>query len=185
MSLIHVRQPDHGRAQGPVRSLTKLCPKTVCQALLIATCPFHFLPLVPGFLGEKTITLEDEEAVYEVKCGICNVNTRRPYGELQSVDKTNCLCCVGIASGLIQTGPVCPGMGCNSAFVDEIVKEMKKRMKERGDTGQIRRTEEALDELKALRGEIGDIKSDLSAIMKALNVAPMSMATYGSAMDRS
>ena len=63
-----------------------------CQALGLVTCPCHFLPLVPGCIGTKTLVLEDEEVVFTVRGGMCNVNTRRPYGELGSVDRINCLC---------------------------------------------------------------------------------------------
>ena len=123
--------------------------------------------------------------MYKVRGGLCNVDSRRPYGELQSVDKANCFCCIGVASALLQSGPVCPGMGCDNDYVNEIVTEMKKRMKERGDTAQLLRTEEALVEIKELRSEVSNIRSDLGAIMKALNVTPTSTSpTFEMTMDR-
>eukprot|EP00540_Astrosyne_radiata_P018969 CAMPEP_0116861438 /NCGR_PEP_ID=MMETSP0418-20121206/23023_1 /TAXON_ID=1158023 /ORGANISM="Astrosyne radiata, Strain 13vi08-1A" /LENGTH=155 /DNA_ID=CAMNT_0004496061 /DNA_START=595 /DNA_END=1058 /DNA_ORIENTATION=+ len=133
----------------------------MCQACLIATCPFHFLPFCPGVMGHKTLILEQEEIYFEVRGGICDITTRRPYGELQSVDKVNVLCCTGVSSSLFRGMVLCPGSGCNHDLVAELVDEMKSRMKERGDTGQIRRTEDALIEIRALKSDMEEIKSDL------------------------
>ena len=73
------------------------------------------------------LVLEPEEAVLTSKT-LCDTNVqRRPYGELGSVDKaTSCGCCIGVASGL---GALTPGMNCEEALVNEIVEELKKRMK--------------------------------------------------------
>jgi hypothetical protein len=49
-------------------------------------CPCHFLPLFPGFMGNKRIIMDEEEVVAEVECDFCSINTRRPYGVLGSVD---------------------------------------------------------------------------------------------------
>jgi hypothetical protein len=114
----------------------------VCQLFLCLTCPLHCLPLIPGFMGSKRIILDEEEAVAEVRlCGLCSVDTRRPYGELGSVDKVNFLCCSGVGSDLSKSMPIFVGCGCEDDRVSEIVAELKKRMKARGDTGQIRKTE--------------------------------------------
>jgi len=118
----------------------------------------------------KTLTLEEEEAYYEVHCGICNADTRRPYGELGSVDKTNVLCCKGVSSDLFRGWCVAPGCGCQEEKVDEIVAELKARMKERGDTGQIRRTDEVVEEVRALREDVSEMKEDMKKIMQALNI---------------
>ena len=69
---------------------------------------------------------------------------KRPYGELGSVGKSNSCCCVSVHSGL---GEISPGCGCSEDIVDEIVAELKRRMRERGDTAQIKRTEETLKRL--------------------------------------
>mmetsp|Transcript_10118 Transcript_10118/g.23413 ORF Transcript_10118/g.23413 Transcript_10118/m.23413 type:complete len:95 (-) Transcript_10118:87-371(-) len=87
---------------------------------------------------------------------------------------------------------LCPGSGCNHDVVAELVDEMKCRMKERGDTGQIRRTEDALIEIRALKSDMEEIKSDLRAVIKSLNVAPTSTSmgplssslSYQTQMDR-
>ena len=34
---------------------------TGCQVCLCLTCPLHFMPLIPGIMGTKTMTLEEEE----------------------------------------------------------------------------------------------------------------------------
>mmetsp|Transcript_16162 Transcript_16162/g.37115 ORF Transcript_16162/g.37115 Transcript_16162/m.37115 type:complete len:165 (+) Transcript_16162:856-1350(+) len=145
--------------------------------IVCLTCPVTFLPLIPGVMGKKTLVLEEEEVYYEVRGGLCDITTRRPYGELQNVAKENVLCCSGFSSGLMQGMVLCPGSGCNHDLVDEIVTKMKRRMKERGDTGQIRRTEDALMEIKALKSDIEDIKRNMQTIATSLNVPTV---TYGS-----
>ena len=124
---------------------------------------------IPGIIGSKTIILEEEEAVFKASNPCCKVETRRPYGELGSVDEGNCLCCVGVTSGLTKGQPVNPGWGCNAPYVMEIVKDMKQRMKTRGDTGNIQRAEKTYEEVRALR-------SDLHKVMDHLKIphAPMS-----------
>lgn len=78
------------------------------------------------------LILEHEEAV-KIDTNLCGKSvSRRPYGELGSVDKANCFCCVHASSNL---GPISPGCGCNVEEVDKIVFELKRRMKGRGDTG--------------------------------------------------
>jgi hypothetical protein len=147
---------------------------TCCQVVGCLTCPLHFLPLCPGFLGKKTLILEDEEVFYHVRGCVYNVNTRRPYGELGSVDLVNCFCCSGLSSSIFRGMIICPGSGCNKHDeVDEVVMELKRRMKNRGDTGNIRRIETALVELRALRGEVGEIKENMNRLMSAMNVAPV------------
>ncbi len=128
------------------------------QACLAVTCPLHWMPIVPGVMGTKKIILEAEEAVYKVDCCIYHIETRRPYGELGSVDEANCCGCIGVASGLSKGAPVCPGCGCEKDLVAEIVAELKARMKERGDTGQIQRQEVMMNEIKRLSADVADTK---------------------------
>jgi hypothetical protein len=70
--------------------------------------------------------------------------SKRPYGELGSVDRSTCLCCISAESAF---GPLSPGCGCDEEMVDLIVHELKRRMRERGDTAQIMRAEETLARL--------------------------------------
>ena len=102
-----------------------------CQALACVTTPFHWLPCCPGFLGRKLLILEEEEAVLSVRGGLCDVDTRRPYGELGSVDRVRVLCCVGVSSSLFRGMIVCPGCGRDEALVAEVVEQLQKRMKNR------------------------------------------------------
>jgi len=142
-----------------------------CQLLCCLTCPLHFLPVIPGTMGSKRMVLEEEEAVLMINCPpCCSINTRRPYGELGSVDKNNCLCCKGVSSDLNKSFPLFVGWGCDDAKVTEIVSELKARMKARGDTGQIERAEETLSEVKHLREEVSSLKADMKLLMQHLNV---------------
>ena len=51
-------------------------------------------------------------------------------------------------------GEISPGCGCDEDAVDEIVSELKQRIRDRGDTAQIIRAEETLSKL-------GEIESKL------------------------
>jgi len=54
----------------------------------------------------------------------------RPYGELGSVERANVCCLVGFTSNLSEGGgqaPIIPGNCCETALVDEIVRELKAR----------------------------------------------------------
>ena len=151
-----------------------------CQTFLCLTCPLHFLPVVPSFMGKKTMILEEEEAVLAINCQpFCNIETRRPYGELGSVDQTSCLCCTGVSSNLSKSMPLFPGCGCEYSKVGEIVQELKRRMKARGDTGQIAKTEEALKELHELRVEMKELKVDMKLLLDAMKVPSSSSTTSG------
>uniref|UniRef100_A0A7S4B582 Uncharacterized protein n=1 Tax=Chrysotila carterae TaxID=13221 RepID=A0A7S4B582_CHRCT len=118
---------------------------------------------------EQRLVLEPEEAVLTKKT-LCDTNVqRRPYGELGSVDKaTSCGCCAAVSSNL---GPISPGFGCEAELVDEIVEELKKRMKTRGDTGQIQRAEQQLHEIAILKGEVANVNAKLDAVLQHLNIA--------------
>ena len=65
---------------------------------------------------------------------------------------------------------ICPGNGCNEALVDEIVADLKRRMKARGDTGQIQRAEQMLDEVRRVGADVAEIKANVQAIMDHLKV---------------
>jgi hypothetical protein len=83
--------------------------------------------------------------VYHTNSDLCgNHVSKRPYGELGSVDRGNCFCCVSVYSSF---GQISPGCGCDAETVDEIVTELKARMRQRGDTAQIQRAEQTLERL--------------------------------------
>ena len=78
--------------------------------------------------------------------GMCGKNVaKHPYGELGSVERGNCCCCVAADSAF---GPISPGCGCDGEKVDDIVTVLKERMRSRGDTAQIKLTEETLLQLQ-------------------------------------
>lgn len=101
---------------------------------------------------------------------MCGTNTqRRPYGELGSVDKgTACGCCINVTSGL---GLISPGWGCDEDLVNEIVEELKARMKTRGDTGQIKRAEQQIDMIIKMQNDVAMLDRKLDAILAHLNIA--------------
>jgi len=63
---------------------------------------------------------------------------------------------------IICTGEIAPGCGCDEQKVDEIVSDLKQRMKGRGDTGQIARAEEQLDKIAQLEAKVDLILDHLN-----------------------
>ncbi|EEC46828.1 predicted protein [Phaeodactylum tricornutum CCAP 1055/1] len=132
-------------------------------------CWLVFLPCTFGAIPFKTTLLLDDEEVtkadvpspetnlrltisYSLQSDLCgNHVSRRPYGELGSVDRGTCLCCISVESAF---GPISPGCGCDAGKVDEIVHELKTRMRLRGDTAQILRAEETLQRLHDLDAKL-------------------------------
>jgi len=99
----------------------------------------------------------------------CTTNERRPYGELGSVDKvTACGCCATLKFG---TSTVSPHCGCSGDLVDDVVRELKARMKARGDTGQIRRAEQQLSEIQLVKADLANLNAKVDALMSHLKVA--------------
>lgn len=88
-------------------------------------------------------------SIYRSLCGK-NV-AKHPYGELGSVERGNFCCCVAADSAF---GPISPGCGCDGAKVDDIVTVLKERMRARGDTAQIKRTEQTLEQLKQVDAKL-------------------------------
>jgi hypothetical protein len=90
---------------------------------------------------------------------ICGHNvSKNPYGELGNVDKTKFCCCVCVSSGF---GELSPGCGCDEEQVDKIVADLKARVRVRGDTGQIQRSEQTLEKLKVLDAKLVRLLSRL------------------------
>jgi predicted metal-dependent RNase len=58
--------------------------------------------------------------------------------------------------------PLFIGWGFDDAAVSEIVADLKKRIKARRDTGQIKRAEQALQEVQELRSEVTEMKALLT-----------------------
>ena len=117
---------------------------------------------------EQKLFLEPEEA-HLVTTTCCSTQTqRRPYGELQAVEHLKCFgCCHCFQFAETKVSPQC---FCAGDLVAEIVKELKKRMKARGDTGQIKRAEQLLGEIQILKAQAKNTDAKLDAILKHLNI---------------
>mmetsp|Transcript_18818 Transcript_18818/g.57178 ORF Transcript_18818/g.57178 Transcript_18818/m.57178 type:complete len:192 (-) Transcript_18818:38-613(-) len=141
---------------------------TGCQTCCCIMCPILYLPLVPGVMGTKVLTLEEEEAVLTVDCFLCTSRSRRPYGELGSVDSVRYCWCWGVNSNLLLIGgnpwPIIQGWGCDRETAEEIATIMRTRMKQRGDTGQIRMAERNYRELQAVRRELGELRESMARL---------------------
>ena len=107
-----------------------------------------------------------------------------PYGELGSVEKVEaCGCCYSFSSNLTPGtaeggGGLSPGCGCSGPLVEDIVSEMKQRMKARGDTGNIQRAEQTLTQVNATRMELAQVNQKLDQIMQHLNIVQMGAQMY-------
>lgn len=119
--------------------------------------------------GKQELFLEPEEVFFH-QSGCCvNDKKRMPYGELQNVEQTNCCgCChsFGGGSGLAPADkPLAPGCcGCgHEKLVSDIVGELKLRMRQRGDTAQIRRQEEMGKKMDLVLAGLARIESKLDA----------------------
>lgn len=125
------------------------------------------MALAPGVLGSKQLVLEAEEAVLISDCCLgCHEVTRMPYGELGNVKETKVCCCIGFSSNLSasETGgnsTILPGNCCEASLVGAVVRELKHRMKSRGDTGNIRRAEENARQLKHLHAKVDAVMAHL------------------------
>lgn len=58
-------------------------------------------------------------------------------------------------------GEISPGCGCESQVVDEIVTELKKRMRNRCDTAQIQRVELTLNRLDIVESKLVRVVTEL------------------------
>ncbi|GKY96153.1 hypothetical protein MPSEU_000575300 [Mayamaea pseudoterrestris] len=124
-------------------------------------CTFGSVPYrTKIYFGREEVTKTDDD--------LCGTHTsKRPYAELGSVDRGNCLCCVSVESAL---GAISPGCGCDERRVDEIVLELKHRMRQRGDAAQVRMAEATLDRLE-------QVDAKLDAILERLAIhVPLSMS---------
>jgi hypothetical protein len=115
-------------------------------------CWLVFIPFTFGAIPYKTTLRLDKEEATKTDITLCGkVESKRPYGELGSVDHSNCFCCVGVESAF---GPISPGCGCEASKVDDVVVELKRRMRTRGDTGQIQRAEQTLQRLNEVDAKL-------------------------------
>lgn len=140
------------------------------QVALILTCPCTWAAITPGVLATRRLDLESEEVVLHSDCCLgCHTVTRMPYGELGNVSQTKMCCCTGFSSGLIS---ITPGNCCETSLVGAVVRELQDRMKARGDTGNIKRTEENALQLSHLHAKVDAVMAHLQI---AAVPAPMEM----------
>lgn len=105
-----------------------------------------------GSCVTKKLVLTDEEVIMKISNCVGKAEKRLPYGELGSVDEIRAYgCCYGFRSDISEVDPltnqkipIIPGCGCSGKTVTKIVTELKARMKGRGDTGNIHRSEECM-----------------------------------------
>ena len=134
----------------------------MCNILPICWCTF---PL------ENSLILEPEELVLRKKTPCNEVEIRKPYGELGSVDiGTSCCCCWGVSFYGSQPGGISPKWGCSKALVQEIHSELKKRQQTRGDQGQIQRADQTLTAVQSLEQKMDRLEANMAAIMTHLNI---------------
>ena len=109
--------------------------------------------------------LESEELVMHTKCFCYDDISRKPYGELGSVEKMSICCCSCIYWEKRVNCPLAVGWGCEGTKVDEIVTELHKRMKARGDTGQIQKLEEVMAEVQRLKREMKGMNVSMELLL--------------------
>lgn len=123
--------------------------------------------------SEKTLELRHEEATLSIS-DPCTKSVRKlPYGEIGGVEKfTACGCCHGFNSNLQDPPLIAPGCcGCwKGGLVDEVVEQLKARIRARGDTAQIVRAEQQLQMLTALQEDVTDLRRKVDAIISHLGV---------------
>eukprot|EP00986_Skeletonema_menzelii_P011506 scaffold5931_cov122-Skeletonema_menzelii.AAC.3 len=107
----------------------------------------------------------EEEVELNKNCWgpLCSSTKRGPYGEMGTVDASNCLCFVGFAvSSLMEDGDSkCTGCGCETDKVNGIVKELKRRQAFRGDRAKVRMGEATLESLEQLNTKVDMIMKHL------------------------
>lgn len=145
---------------------------------LLAHMEFDVTPFLLKWVHCVTqkLVLEEEEAVMKISNCLGKAEKRLPYGELGSVDEIRAYCiCYGFRSDLSELDPrtnervpMVPDCGCSGGKVTKIVEELKARMKGRGDTGNIHRSEECMmrqkymnDKLQLLLKHLGRDLPDL------------------------
>ena len=89
------------------------------------------------------------------------------YGEMGTVDASNCFCFVGFAvNSLMEEGSMkCTGCGCESDKVNDIVTELKKRQAFRGDRAKVRMQEATLASLDQLNTKVRSIVSKVLSLI--------------------
>jgi len=125
---------------------------------------------------KKTLRLEAEEAVLNVRNNCVNRTSKRPYAQLGSVDSIQACCCWAVASNIEEgQGPdnLSPGWGCEQEKVQELVRELQARKVGRGNIAQIK-----AQEVLAMR--VDHLHAKMDAILAHLHVDPPPPPAMGS-----
>ena len=121
--------------------------------------------------------LEPNEVQLVNKDCCSNQKKRLPYGELGNVSmSTSCGCCAAFNGGGLagtvegQEGAISPGCGCEKELVHTIVEELNKRQRARGDVAQIKRADEAAQNMKVLGAKVDMLDAKIDAILAHLKI---------------
>ena len=121
--------------------------------------------------------LEPNEVQFVRKDCCGSQKKRLPYGELGNVSIIQaCGCCASFDGGGLagavegQPGQISPGCGCERELVTTIVEELNKRQRARGDVAQMKRADEAAQNMKALSAKLDMVDAKMNAIMKHLKI---------------
>eukprot|EP00946_MAST-07B_sp_MAST-7B-sp1_P001533 g1533.t1 len=127
--------------------------------------------------ASSILFLEADEVLLRNKNCCGQQQKRQPYGELGSVDiVTSCGCCAafnagGLAPGVEGApGAISPGCGCERDLVNEIVEELNRRQRHRGDVGQMKRADEQARNVKVIGERLQTVEAKIDALMKHLSV---------------
>jgi hypothetical protein len=134
--------------------------------------------------GKEQLTLNPEEVKYDATNCCSDVHFVRPYGELGGINNVNaCGCCYGWSSDLFplvegNQGYNMPGcFGCGKKELrDEIVAELKLRMRARGDTGLVNRAEKQALDMQYMKHVLREIGQKLDV---KITIADPNPATPG------
>jgi hypothetical protein len=120
-------------------------------------------------LGQETVNLNSK--------GCCShTQTEVPYGEVGNVNQTNsCGCCAALSGDFLPSAgegvpTLSPGCGCEQDLVAEIVKELKRRVRLRGDGATRNLAEEQAKNIMILSEQVETMETKIDAIMKHLQV---------------
>mmetsp|Transcript_12123 Transcript_12123/g.16819 ORF Transcript_12123/g.16819 Transcript_12123/m.16819 type:complete len:165 (+) Transcript_12123:27-521(+) len=127
----------------------------------------------------KDLTLLDDELHYKSWCYACNSGQEKvfPYGELSGMGEVKqCCCCPAINPGFSHENETPFTIGCcgDQKVTTEIVEELKKRARARGDIGQMKKTTELHRNMNELLAKVARVEASVAAIMKHLKIrSPM------------
>lgn len=112
-------------------------------------------------ITRKTLLLEPEEAVLKTSNCCMSSTQRRPYAQLNVVEKRKA--CFGLANAINSdlapidaegNGGIVPGCGCSESYMEEISNELNKRKDSRGKIAQMRQQRYMLDKVSKLAFQI-------------------------------